>query len=167
MKNNLIFINPKPDFIPNWYVAQSLGFPSCLPEMFLRTFTIALILTATLLFEELDQRLDAIAADSGSSIGVSQKLDQWKGHHDLLCRLVEQINGSVGIVLSIFLVHGFCVMPELLYTAYLLFPSLIYLTSWLPCVYNVLYYFYRLAVVLIICHRLNRQVGLYIVSLKN
>lgn len=150
-------------------MAQSLGFPSCLPEMILRTFTITLILTATLLFEELDQRLEAIAADSGSSLEISLKLDQWKGHHDLLCRLVEQINGSVGIVLSIFLVHGFCVMPELLYTAYLRFPSLIhlrsilYLRNWWPCFCNIVYYFYRLAIVLIICHRLNRQVGLYIV----
>lgn len=65
------------------------------------------VLTATQLFEELENRLEELwTYDASNDDGlISLKLDDLRIHYDLVCRLVDQINDCFGIVL-VYLILG-------------------------------------------------------------
>lgn len=67
-------------------------------ELAIQTLFFVLVSTATLLFDELDDRIS-------SSRITSFRLNRWKGHYDLVCQFVGHINTTFGLILLIVLLN--------------------------------------------------------------
>ena len=62
----------------------------------------ALILTASLLFTELDDRIeDILNSTNNKRSQISFKLNRWKRQHHLVCQLVDCINDTFGLIVLI------------------------------------------------------------------
>ena len=88
-----------------------VGLWSRLSEVGVRTTFIVFTSTASLLFEELDSRIENMAkqlADIDHEEHISSaKLENWKDQYDMVCRFVEQINRVFGFFLLIITCHDF------------------------------------------------------------
>ena len=75
---------------------------SRLAEIGVRTTFIVLILTASLLFKELDNRVNKLAKKSISQQQeMPMELNDWRSNYDLACQLVELIDGSFSFILIV------------------------------------------------------------------
>jgi len=70
---------------------------------------------AWLLLSELNQRLEKLTKKARNNIDISTNLDNWRQHHDLVCRLVDEINRHFGPVLLVILFHT-CIVSFLCLT---------------------------------------------------
>ena len=86
---------------------------SRLAEIGVRTTFMIMTSTATLLFEELGQRIDDLAeklAQPSSNVHkMSKYLDEWKSHYNLVCEVTEHINRSFGVALILVCLIDFAV----------------------------------------------------------
>ena len=89
------------------------GLWSRLAEIGIRTIFVVLTSTAALLFKELDERMEKIAKQSETDPNPdrfqyqSTKLNEWRRHYDLICKLVELINRCFGFCLLLITTHDF------------------------------------------------------------
>ena len=102
-----------------WYIGFSIPQPIALvlfclaifAELLIETTFYVMTSTAALLFEELQTKMKEISVKSnGNQSDFSQlayQLDQWNKHHDLVCRLVDNIDDCFGLVLLITVGHIF------------------------------------------------------------
>ena len=85
-----------------WYVGYVIPYPlalimfcaAILIELTIQTTLNVLNATAALLFGELEMCLEKISEsnDQKTFWGLNMELDKWNRHHDLVCRLVEDID---------------------------------------------------------------------------
>lgn len=64
---------------------------------------IAVVFAATLVFTELDNRIEKVLGLASSQLSFN--LDNWKRHHRLACCLVNYINDTFGLIILILLGH--------------------------------------------------------------
>ena len=81
-------------------------------ELAIQSTSVVFIVTAAVLFDELDDRINDFNEDKSQ---MTRKLYEWKRHYDLVCCLVENINKVFGFIL--FLIIGY-LMTEMIYFAY-------------------------------------------------
>lgn len=87
----------------SWIVAKT-----CWNTTILMWFFI-LVSTAAILFDELKKRLQKIA-ETASGLNTKNgaaEFKEWGRHHALVCKLVNRINDSFGIILVVAFSHGF------------------------------------------------------------
>ena len=58
-------------------------------------------------FKVLNQRLEIIAAPDYPPEKLAYELEAWRLHHDVVCRTVEQLNWSFGLILLLTISTGF------------------------------------------------------------
>ena len=86
-----------------------------LAEIGVRTTFMVMTSTATILFDELDQRLDNLADQSAQpdapskSQKMAKYLDEWKLNYNLVCEFTEHINRTFGIALILICLIDFAV----------------------------------------------------------
>ena len=85
-----------------------------LPEISIRWFFVVMILTATLIFNVLENRIEAIfqTLDRTNQVDrneLSCQLENWRHHYDLACQLVDQINDNFGYIILFNLTYGISV----------------------------------------------------------
>ena len=102
-----------------WYIGYSIPKPvalamfciAILTELMIETTFFAMTTVAALLFEELQTRIQEISTKSNENKSdwsqLAYELDQWTGHHELVCRLVDTIDDCFGLVLLITIGHVF------------------------------------------------------------
>lgn len=73
-----------------------------MPELIIPLVFLVMVSIATLLFEELGDRIEGLAR---SSSHLSLSLNQWKRHYHLVCLYVESINKMFGLILLITVGH--------------------------------------------------------------
>ena len=101
------------DVLLHQSLAYVAGLWARLAEIAIRTAFAVLTSTAALLFEELSERIEDMAEKSisdpefGHRKVTAEELNDWRRHYDLVCRLVEQINRSFGVVLLLMTGHDF------------------------------------------------------------
>ena len=88
---------------------------SRLAEVGVRTTFLVMTSMATLLFDELDQRIDNLIEQSvhpnayRNGQKMSNYLDKWKSHYDLVCRFANCIDRCFGCILAIICLIDFTV----------------------------------------------------------
>lgn len=86
---------------PGWHqIAKILTEWSFFTELAVQAIFIALLIIATHLFKELDDRLEKLNGDAHAWI-------KWKRHYDLVRTFVDQINAVFGLILLATFSHVF------------------------------------------------------------
>ena len=96
------------NFISQYPLSLIAALFSRLAEIGIRTTFIVMAATASLLFEELNQRMENLAQKSNNHCDVviddqlvSKDLDEWKANYNLVIQLTSQINRFFGPILFI------------------------------------------------------------------
>ena len=97
-----------------FYLGYFSALWSRLAEIGIRTTFIVFTLIASLLFEELDERVETIAEKASNNQEyfeqeMAVELNELSCQYDLVCQLIEQINRSFGFVLLIITGHDFSI----------------------------------------------------------
>ena len=161
-----------------WYIDYSIPQPvalvmfsiAILVELMIETTFYVMTVVATLLFDELQTRIQEILAKSNENkldwSQLAHELDQWNGHHELVCRLVENIDDCFGVVLLITIGHVFITFStsssELIRVPHLFSGSN-------ECAVKFLDYCLNFSALFKICHSLARLLTVLVPShlLKN
>ena len=130
---------------------------SQLAEIGVRTTFFVLTSVATLLFEELDGRLEELASQSNAESNVqeiSRHVRKWQMDYDLVVQLTEQINSVFGFILLVTCAIDFAV--PIIEFSNVRFHQGTTLKFNLQCVHLIL----RFLLLLIASHRLESKVAL-------
>ena len=102
-QEKLTFFGKFHDDISHYPIPPIAALCSRLAEIGVRTTFVAMVSTATLIIEELEERADELeeklSTDPFNEQQQSNNLDEWKCQYDLVVRFIDQINRCFGIVL--------------------------------------------------------------------
>ena len=138
-----------------------------LAEIGVRTIFMVMTSIATLLFDELDQRLNNLADQSvqpdapSNSRKMSKYLDEWKCHYNLVCEFTEHINRAFGAVLILICLVDYAV-PIFEFQNVLRFNG-----TNVQHNFRFFHIIMRFLLILIASHRLDSKVVYYQFFLRN
>ncbi len=88
-------------------LAIALGNLSHLSAMSVLAVICVIVTAVTSVIGVLNQRMEVLTSPNYPSERLAVELEQWRLHHDLVCRVVEQMNWCFGLVLLLTISTGF------------------------------------------------------------